>query len=49
MSHLLPSQGDHVQGSIHEPACHDLWAILIGNCIIDPVVGCYVLGEERAR
>lgn len=45
--YLFPSQGDHVQGPIHEPACHNLWAVLIGNCVIDPVVGCHVLEEGR--
>lgn len=42
--YLFPGQGDHVQGTVHEPARQDLWAILVGDRIIDPVVGCHILG-----
>lgn len=47
--YLLPGQGDHVQGPIHEPACQDLRAILVGDRIIDPVIGCHVLGGGEAK
>lgn len=47
--YLLPCQGDHVQGPVHEPARQNLRAILVGNGVIDPVVGCHVLGRGGAR
>lgn len=47
--HLLPGQGHHVQGAVHETAHHRLGAVLREHGVVHAVVRRHVLGHKPQK